>query len=135
ARFPIFVNLWEYGRSALTSANTDQLAFGGSPISTTLQRIDMGEMLVCVPRVNKKAKKFRKSGCPHYEKLVRIFRDTTTTGVNACPSTRLISYSEDENENDVASNINIGVEENEKEKAKNKFEEMKTNLTVSSHHS
>ncbi|XP_050939356.1 L10-interacting MYB domain-containing protein-like [Cucumis melo] len=57
-------------------------------------------------KVNKRAKKFRKSGCPHYEKLVRIFGDTTATGVNACPSTRLISDSEDENENDVASNTN-----------------------------
>ncbi|KAA0043359.1 L10-interacting MYB domain-containing protein-like [Cucumis melo var. makuwa] len=92
-------------------------------------------------KVNKRAKKFRKSGCPHYEKLVRIFRDTTATCVNvcsstrlisdsedknendvasntnvgACPSTRLISYSEDKNENDVASNTNVGVEEKDKD--------------------
>ncbi|TYK21539.1 L10-interacting MYB domain-containing protein-like [Cucumis melo var. makuwa] len=69
-------------------------------------------------KVNKRAKKFRKSDCPHYEKLVRIFRDTTATGVNACPTTRLISDSEDENENDVASNTNVGVEENDKGKSK-----------------
>uniref|UniRef100_A0A9I9EEZ4 Myb/SANT-like domain-containing protein n=1 Tax=Cucumis melo TaxID=3656 RepID=A0A9I9EEZ4_CUCME len=30
-------------------------------------------------KVNKRAKKFRKSGCPHYEKLIRIFGDTTAT--------------------------------------------------------
>uniref|UniRef100_A0A9I9EKF7 Myb/SANT-like domain-containing protein n=2 Tax=Cucumis melo TaxID=3656 RepID=A0A9I9EKF7_CUCME len=69
-------------------------------------------------KVNKRAKKFRKSGCPHYEKLVRIFGDTTAIGVNACPSTRLISNSEDQNENDVASNTNVGVEENDKGKSK-----------------
>uniref|UniRef100_A0A9I9E7C3 L10-interacting MYB domain-containing protein-like n=1 Tax=Cucumis melo TaxID=3656 RepID=A0A9I9E7C3_CUCME len=69
-------------------------------------------------KANKRAKKFRKSGCPHYEKLVRIFGDTTATGVNACPSTGLISYSEDENENDVTSNTNFGVEENDKGKSK-----------------
>uniref|UniRef100_A0A9I9ELV9 Myb/SANT-like domain-containing protein n=1 Tax=Cucumis melo TaxID=3656 RepID=A0A9I9ELV9_CUCME len=50
-------------------------------------------------KVNKRAKKLTKSGCPHYEKLVRIFRDTTAT---------------DENENDVTSNTNVGVEENDK---------------------
>ena len=56
--------------------------------------------------MNKRAKKFRKSGCPHYEKLMRIFGDTTATGVNACPSTRLILDSENENEseNDVEEN-------------------------------
>ncbi|XP_050938834.1 L10-interacting MYB domain-containing protein-like [Cucumis melo] len=32
-------------------------------------------------KVNNRAKKFRKSGYPHYEKLIRIFGDTTTTGV------------------------------------------------------
>uniref|UniRef100_A0A9I9EK42 Myb/SANT-like domain-containing protein n=1 Tax=Cucumis melo TaxID=3656 RepID=A0A9I9EK42_CUCME len=69
-------------------------------------------------KVNKRAKKFRKSGCPHYEKLVRIFGDTTATGVNVCPSTRFISDSEDENKNDVASNTNVGVEENDKGKSK-----------------
>uniref|UniRef100_A0A9I9E5D7 L10-interacting MYB domain-containing protein-like n=1 Tax=Cucumis melo TaxID=3656 RepID=A0A9I9E5D7_CUCME len=69
-------------------------------------------------KVNKRAKKFRKSGCPRYEKLVRTFGDTTATGVNACPSTRLISDSEDENENDVVSNTNFGVEENDKGKSK-----------------
>ncbi|KAA0066986.1 L10-interacting MYB domain-containing protein-like [Cucumis melo var. makuwa] len=76
-------------------------------------------------KVNKRTKKFRKSGCPHYEKLVRIFGDTTATGVNACPSTRLISYSEDENENDVASNTNVGVEENNKGKSKKRFRRKK----------
>uniref|UniRef100_A0A9I9EA03 L10-interacting MYB domain-containing protein-like n=1 Tax=Cucumis melo TaxID=3656 RepID=A0A9I9EA03_CUCME len=75
--------------------------------------------------VNKTAKKFRKSGCPHYEKLIRIFGDTTATGVNACPSTRLISDSEDENENDVASNTNVGVEENDKEKSKKRVRRKK----------
>uniref|UniRef100_A0A9I9E8L5 Uncharacterized protein n=1 Tax=Cucumis melo TaxID=3656 RepID=A0A9I9E8L5_CUCME len=60
-------------------------------------------------KANKRAKKFRKSSCPHYEKLVRIFRDTTATDVNVCPSTRLISDSEDENENDVASDTNVDV--------------------------
>uniref|UniRef100_A0A9I9EIN4 Myb/SANT-like domain-containing protein n=1 Tax=Cucumis melo TaxID=3656 RepID=A0A9I9EIN4_CUCME len=68
--------------------------------------------------VNKRAKKYKKSGCLHYEKLVRIFRDTTATGVIACPSTRLISDFEDENENDVARNTKIGVEENDKGKSK-----------------
>ncbi|KAA0054485.1 L10-interacting MYB domain-containing protein-like [Cucumis melo var. makuwa] len=69
-------------------------------------------------KVNNRAKNFRKSGRPHYEKLVRIFRDTTATGVNACPSTRLISDFKDDNENDVASNTIVGVEENDKGKSK-----------------
>uniref|UniRef100_A0A9I9EHF1 Myb/SANT-like domain-containing protein n=1 Tax=Cucumis melo TaxID=3656 RepID=A0A9I9EHF1_CUCME len=43
-------------------------------------------------KVNKRAKKFRKSGCPHHEKLVRIFGDTTATGVNACPSKDLFQF-------------------------------------------
>ncbi|XP_050941526.1 L10-interacting MYB domain-containing protein-like [Cucumis melo] len=73
-------------------------------------------------KVSKRAKKFRKSACPHYEKLVRIFGDTTATGVNVCPSTRLISNSEDENENDVASNTNVGVEENDKGKSKKRVQ-------------
>ena len=54
--------------------------------------------------MNRRAKNFRKSGCPHYEKLMRIFGDTTATSVNACPSTRLISYSKNENENNVEEN-------------------------------
>ena len=49
---------------------------------------------------------------------MRIFGDTTAIGVNAYPSTRPISGSEDENENDVASNTNFGVEENDKGKNK-----------------
>ncbi|CAK9327875.1 unnamed protein product [Citrullus colocynthis] len=48
--------------------------------------------------VNKRAKKFLKSGCLHYAKLMRIFGDTTAIGVSACPSTKLPSYSEDEND-------------------------------------
>lgn len=65
--------------------------------------------------MNKRAKKFRKSGCPHYEKLMRIFGDTTATGGNACPSTKLPSDSEDEN--DVGSNTNIVGEDNGPEKS------------------
>uniref|UniRef100_A0A9I9ELS1 Uncharacterized protein n=1 Tax=Cucumis melo TaxID=3656 RepID=A0A9I9ELS1_CUCME len=69
-------------------------------------------------KATKRTKKFRKSGCPHYEKLVRIFGGTTAIGINVCPSTRLISDFEDENENDVASNTNVGVEENDIGKSK-----------------
>uniref|UniRef100_A0A9I9ED93 Uncharacterized protein n=1 Tax=Cucumis melo TaxID=3656 RepID=A0A9I9ED93_CUCME len=82
-------------------------------------------------KTNKRAKKFRKSGCTHYEKLVTVFGDTTTIGVNACTS-QDISNSEDENENDVASNIKFGVEENDKGKRKKMFEERKPNLAYSS---
>ncbi|CAK9327681.1 unnamed protein product [Citrullus colocynthis] len=48
--------------------------------------------------VNKRAKKFLKNGCPHYANLMWIFGDTTATGVNACPSTKLLSDFEDEND-------------------------------------
>ncbi|XP_021817087.1 uncharacterized protein LOC110759341 [Prunus avium] len=32
--------------------------------------------------------RFKKKGCPHYQKLIKIFGDTTTTGKHAHPSTK-----------------------------------------------
>ncbi|KAF3457451.1 hypothetical protein FNV43_RR02109 [Rhamnella rubrinervis] len=48
-------------------------------------------------KVNKSAKKFRKKGCPHYEKLQVIYEDTMATGEFSFPSTRIPSDSEDGN--------------------------------------
>uniref|UniRef100_A0A9I9EHI2 Myb/SANT-like domain-containing protein n=1 Tax=Cucumis melo TaxID=3656 RepID=A0A9I9EHI2_CUCME len=83
---------------------SDMIGNGWDPLLGTINLEE--EQWNELSKVNKRTKKFRKSGCPHYEKLVRIFRDTTATD------------SEDENENDVASNTNIGVEENDKGKSK-----------------
>ncbi|XP_022144019.1 uncharacterized protein LOC111013810 [Momordica charantia] len=60
-------------------------------------------------KVNKRAKKFKKNGYPHYGKFMRIFGDTTATGANASASTKLLSDFEDEN--DVGSNTNFVVED------------------------
>ena len=68
--------------------------------------------------MNKRAKKFKKSGCPRWEKLVRIFGDTTATGVNSCSSMMLILDFEAKNENNVPSNTNFSVQENDEEKSK-----------------
>ncbi|XP_008443406.2 uncharacterized protein LOC103487000 isoform X1 [Cucumis melo] len=49
-------------------------------------------------KVNKNAKKFKKSGCPHYGKLMGIYGDTiATTELDALPSTKLSSDSEYDN--------------------------------------
>lgn len=48
-------------------------------------------------KVNKKAKKFKKSGCPHYEKLMGIYGDTIAPEYHALPSTKLSSDSEYDN--------------------------------------
>ncbi|CAK9324130.1 unnamed protein product [Citrullus colocynthis] len=68
-------------------------------------------------KVNKRAKKFflKKNGCPHHAKLMRIFGDTTTTGVSACPSTKFPTDTKDKN--DVGSNTNFVGEENDNEKS------------------
>ncbi|KAF8390850.1 hypothetical protein HHK36_023149 [Tetracentron sinense] len=39
-------------------------------------------------RVHKFVKRFKKKGCPHYDKLYTIFGDTTAIGANAHPSTQ-----------------------------------------------
>ncbi|PON99148.1 hypothetical protein TorRG33x02_050080, partial [Trema orientale] len=52
-------------------------------------------------RVHKKAKTFRRKGCPFYDKLCIIFGDTTATGSSAHPSIRSPSYSDDDDNEDV----------------------------------
>uniref|UniRef100_A0A9I9E8A3 Myb/SANT-like domain-containing protein n=1 Tax=Cucumis melo TaxID=3656 RepID=A0A9I9E8A3_CUCME len=83
---------------------SDMIGNGWDPLLGTinLEEEQWNELF----KVNKRVKKFRKSGCSHYEKFVRIFGDTTTTD------------SKYENENDVASNTNVSVEENDKGKSK-----------------
>ncbi|XP_038904553.1 L10-interacting MYB domain-containing protein-like isoform X2 [Benincasa hispida] len=48
-------------------------------------------------KVNKKVKKFKKSGCPHYDKLMRIYGDTVAAEFHALPSSKLSSDSEYDN--------------------------------------
>ena len=46
--------------------------------------------------MNKHARQFKKKGCPHYDKLGRIFGKTSATGEHAHPSTLPPSDSEEE---------------------------------------
>ncbi|CAK9148577.1 unnamed protein product [Ilex paraguariensis] len=47
-------------------------------------------------KVNKHARQFKKKGCPHYDKLGRIFGKTSAIGEHAHPSTLSSSNSEEE---------------------------------------
>ncbi|KAH7672217.1 Cytochrome c/b562 domain-containing protein, partial [Dioscorea alata] len=64
-------------------------------VAATGQLIASEEIWQRLYGVNKMAKKFRKYGCPLYDKLCVIYGDTTATGSNARPSTHSPSDSEE----------------------------------------
>ncbi|KAH7661163.1 Cytochrome c/b562 domain-containing protein [Dioscorea alata] len=64
-------------------------------VATIGQLIASEEIWQRLYGVNKMAKKFRKYGCPLYDKLCVIYGDTTATGSNARPSTQSPSDSEE----------------------------------------
>ncbi|XP_057440266.1 uncharacterized protein LOC130732176 [Lotus japonicus] len=66
------------------------------------------------------AKKFKKKGCLHYEKLCVIYGDTITSGANEHPSTKSPSIgNDDDSEGDFDKDENVGKETREMNASEN----------------